>query len=317
MLEARLSQRKRKMILQLMITLAVVALGIALLYPEVHREDVTFNFNPPDKTAYTVTSKLSRQLIGARGLVAVQLDISKETVAKGEYFQTAGVISEAIKTLSVENFLGGEKYNVPEEQAFEGTVQTVQYDSMGQIVNILGLDQLDVQLQKAQTKEDKSPLDKEGYMASKRSEWANKVGFLIGRKKAIGDVIIGLGQSISPDNVRTKYFIGAQNAGKVQIAGHECVRLKFFYSTNMWKIIGYLGLKMLFLDTEERTIVQVATSTSKKMSLNGRGEIILDPTTMLIYSEKIEKTYGWLSKGKVSPDDISIQDKVQVDYKYQ
>lgn len=99
-------------------------------------------------------------------------------------------------------------------------------------------------------------------VARERAEWEGRVGWFAGKKAAIGDVWEVESDFALPTGGTIKYRTKIEFAERVSVAGRECVRVRYTYDTG----------------------------PGSAMRVEGGGERVVDPATMLIYSETLERT---------------------------
>lgn len=222
-------------------------------------ETVTFRFSPPDGISYVETVVLTRTL--EAGAAPSRTDLRKGQ-ARVRYDKTADGWTVTGTPISMSLETDGKPIQSPLLEALKGVVATYRLDSQGNLLSVHGYEGLLEKVSKGLPPEEAQALakafDPESILAREKAEWSSRIGNFIGKTFEIGS------------SWTTEAPLALPSGGEVQLRTHttleraacgegDCVRLRFLYDSDAPKVTG-------------------------------TGERVIDPSTMLIYSEVIERT---------------------------
>jgi hypothetical protein len=253
------------------------------------KERVAFRFAPPNGTTCieTVqTTKVSKLSTGQTRTDAGRVK------GKSVYSKTAGGYRLAQTALEVSATRDGSPMPDPISTALKGLTVTYDIDARGQLTAIHGLDKVVARVEKAvgpQAMQAMAGLLNEEALANKeRSEWEGRIGAFVGKQAKIGDVWSGTDEFPLPNGETVTFYSATKLIGRVKVAGHDCVKLRISYNSDAAALAKLAGT----------TAAQIAAAVGRPelapvptgMAVVGSGERVIDPATMLIYSETIDRT---------------------------
>lgn len=103
----------------------------------------------------------------------------------------------------------------------------------------------------------------------------------------IGDVWAGVEETPLPVGGTMTFYSVTKLAEQVKFDDVDCVRLEFSFNSDAEELKNFMG--DMWEDLADMVDMEAAPSVSGS-KIAGKGERIIDPATMLIYSEAVERT---------------------------
>lgn len=237
------------------LALLVLLLPLRAAWPA---ETVTFRFSPPDGISYVETVVLTRTL--EAGAAPSRTDLQKGQ-ARVRYDKTADGWTVTGTPISMSMETDGKSIQSPILEALKGVVAVYRLDPQGNLLSVQGYEGLAETVSKGLAPEEAQALakafDQESILAREKVEWSSRIGDFTGKTFEIGS------------SWTTEAPLALPSGGEVQLRTHttleratcgdgDCVRLQFRYESDAPKV-------------------------------SGTGERVIDPSTMLIHSEVIER----------------------------
>jgi len=250
---------------------------------------IQFEFNPPDGAVYEQTSTRTRTLEMASGpRTDVSETKSRETVSKtGDGF--------AIKSKFLHSTISrdGQPIANPISAAMEGLEVTFSIGPDGQLREIKGFSGI-IDAVKAKfpgpVAQMMIPLFNEDSLVQReRAEWEGRVGGFVGKSAEIGDVWTGEDDYPLPTGGKAKFYSATTFDSFVDCGGKKCVLVKFAYNSSSEDLAKLVGKAADSLAKNAGAEPGVATLASG-VEITGSGQRIVEPSTMIIHSEKVERT---------------------------
>jgi hypothetical protein len=252
-------------------------------------EKIQFDFNPPDGAVFEQTSTRTRTLELPSGpRKDVSETKSRETVSKtrdgfaikSKFIHStisrngqpiANPISAAMEGLEV-TFTVGKDGQLREIKGFSGIIDAVKSKFPGPVAQMM------------------IPLFNEDSLVQReRAEWDGRYGGFVGKTVEIGDVWVGEDDYPLPSGGSAKFYSATTFDSIVDCGGKKCVLVKFVYdssSQDLAKLVGEVANGLAQAAGADSGVVQLTSG----VKISGSGERIVDPSTMIIQSEKIERT---------------------------
>jgi hypothetical protein len=252
-------------------------------------EKIQFDFNPPDGAVFEQTSTRTRTLELPSGpRKDVSETKSRETVSKtrdgfaikSKFIHStisrngqpiANPISAAMEGLEV-TFTVGKDGQLREIKGFSGIIDAVKSKFPGPVAQMM------------------IPLFNEDSLVQReRAEWNGRYGGFVGKTVEIGDVWVGEDDYPLPSGGNAKFYSATTFDSIVDCGGKKCVLVKFIYdssSQDLAKLVGEVANGLVQSAGADSGVVQLTSG----VEISGSGERIVDPFTMIIQSEKIERT---------------------------
>jgi hypothetical protein len=249
----------------------------------------TFRFNPPDGTTYVQTLRTNKTT--SLGTLGTRTDVI-ESRTKVVIAKSPRGYSLVARPLSATMTRDGKKVDNPIFSALSEVVTTYELNPHGQILAVLGFDTL-LSKMKASLPPNapqalSSVFSEEALITKEKAEWNGRIGSFVGRKARIGDVWTSTDRYNLPTGGSIEFYSATKIAGKAKYRGRDCVRVQFAYNSDAGALKSFTGkiLKDLARSMKAATVRLGAGSAS----ITGGGERLIDPATMLIYSETLTRT---------------------------
>ncbi|MHB1458198.1 MAG: hypothetical protein ACYC0V_14915 [Armatimonadota bacterium] len=255
-----------------------------------------FKFNPPSGTSYITTCISTKSIDNGAAGKRVDVSTSKEQI---QINKTDRGYSFAPKTLSVEMTRNGEKLPASQEvsiQALARVPLVCNLDANGRLISIDNVEALKQAIDTMLKEQNpgSANISAEIVEAMKASitnnitlDWNNRIVGFVGKTVNSGDVWVSrqeIGSTFGDISVAMKTYFG----NPVIVDNHNCMKIGFAYS----------GDKNSTKQLMSRIMDTIAKSTPAgypmpkviSATLSGKGHRIVDPSTMLVYSEEVSRT---------------------------
>jgi hypothetical protein len=247
----------------------------------------TFRFNPPDGIEFLQTLTVTKvQEIGdLRKQTDVNVTKAQIAIRKKPdgYAATAKLLSNVMTR-------DGEALHHPVLSAMADLEITYELDREGRLTAVRGFESLKNRIRDKfdpQTAMKLSALFTEEAMVNREeAEWNGRIGNFVGRTVELGDVWTETEEFPLPTGKTTAFHTATKFAEEKKCGGSDCLRIEFFYHSKpsaLEKLVGKtLGELMEAAGAEGEAEVS-------GLEITGSGERLIDPDTMLIYAERIER----------------------------
>jgi hypothetical protein len=265
----------------------LLLLLLLLLGRAVHAEPekVTFRFAPPDGTTFEQTLVQNETVLaGARE----RITYVTRTTSRLRFAKTADGYTLTSTPVSITMDLEGEKFEDPLLDFFETLAVTYHLDAGGNIRALEGYEALEERLEKASPDETSFQLmaklmQPETFVARDKEEWHRRISSFAGRTYEIGSrsttefpITLAVGK-------RVLFHTVTELVGKEKCGDRVCVRLRFRSDADVPPSVERLaGERASDAGGEDVEFSDITMSYT--------GERLIDPATMLIYSETQEWT---------------------------
>jgi hypothetical protein len=245
-------------------------------------ESVTFRFAPPDGTTFVqtlVTTKTTE--IGSQK----QTDVTRSKVRLRFEKKPQGFLLTGTP-LSMTLERNGQAVENPLLDVLSQTVITYRIDPQGKLVAIQGYGDFQDRLFKALPPQAARALSKvvneEGMVAREKAEWAGRIGDFSGNTLELGASWTATSPFDLPSGEQIQFYTRTDLVGKEKCGARDCVRIRFRYDTDAAALGAVAG----------KVVQEVAGAPVKvgKMGLSGSGERLVDPNTLLVHAETLERT---------------------------
>lgn len=275
--------RSKSRVLSLFTILCCLVLVVSAVAQEIH-----FRFNP-SYDVYISTYKNTR--IVNMGELGKQTRVSKAK-AKITIDKTPQGYSVIAKPISFTMTQDGQPVEDPITSFIQNMTLTYELDAEGQLLEMRGFEGLIEKLEESLPIElppqMASLLNEETLVNKSKQEWNARVGSFVGVDVEIGDVWAGVEEVPLPFGGESmKFYSVTKFAEQVVFDNVDCVRLEFAFNTDAEELTDFMGDVLGALTEIVETEEAPSVSNSEVV---GKGERIIDPTTMLIYSETVERT---------------------------
>ena len=259
-------------------------IGVSAMAQEIH-----FRFNPPDDFPGYVSTYKNTQ-ISDMGALGKRTRIS-EGKQKVTIDKTPGGYSVTFMPISITMTQDGKPIEDPILSFIQNITVIYELDVDGQLVKIRGFEGI-IEKLKASLPGGLPPtiatlLSEETFINRATQEWDARIGSYVGMEAEIGDVWAGVEETPLPMGGTMTFYSVTKLAERVKFDDVDCVRLEFSFNSDAEELKDFMG--DMWEDHAKMADMEAAPSVSNT-KIAGKGERIIDPATMLIYSETVERT---------------------------
>ena len=252
-------------------------------------QEVHFRFNPPDDfPAYISTYKNTQ--VSVMGALGERTRVS-EAKTKITIDKTPEGYSVTFMPISFTITQDGKRREDPILSFLQNITVIYELDVDGQLVKIRGfegtIEKLKASLPAALPPNVAALLSEETITNRAAQEWDARIGSYVGMAGEIGDVWAGVEETPLPMGGTMAFYSVTKLAEQVKFDGVDCVRLEFSFNSDAEELKDFMG--DMWEDLAEMADMEAVPSVSDS-KIVGKGERIIDPATMLIYSETVERT---------------------------
>ena len=251
--------------------------------------DDTFRFNPPDGTTFAQTVKTSKS--SSMGPMMGRSE-DGELVTKYTITKTAEGYRMVGRQVSHTMTRDGNKTSNPVVDILKEVVITTNLDNDGRAVSVEGYDKFIQKMNEnlpPEALQMAASMFNEEAMAKKAiAEWNGRIGDLAGRSCKVGETWTSTDEYEMPGGSPMKFYTAFKIMEKVNRNGHDCVRIEFFYNSDPAALTEFIDLtvgEIMDETDEDFEMPDINVST-----ISGSGERIIDPSTMLVYYEKMTRS---------------------------
>lgn len=253
-------------------------------------EKVTFRFAPPDGTTFEqILATTKTTDLGAQGK---RTDVTRATV-RLRFDKTADGYTLTGTPVSMTMHRDGQKVENPLFDILGSLTFTYRLDADGNIRAIEGYDVLADRLRKAFPDEAtfqalSKVLNAEAMVAREKEEWSGRISSFSGGTYEIGSKWTTESPFALPDGETITFYTVTELVGQEKCGDRDCVRIRFRYDTDA-SALGKLAGEVAS-DAAKAVGSEGGEIKMSKSKITGAGERVIDPATMLIYSESLERT---------------------------
>ena len=252
-------------------------------------QEIHFRFDPTDGFPAYISTLKSTQTTDM-GALGKRTRIS-EGRARITTEKTSDGYSVTFAPISFTMTENGEPVENPILSFVQDITMTYELDTNGELVEIRGFEGL-VEKLKASLPDELPPnvaklINEQALRNKAVQEWEARIGQFVGADVEIGDVWAGVEETPLPLGGSMAFYSVTKFAEQVKFDGVDCVRVEFSFNTDADELKDFMG------DVWEELADMVGTDEIPSVSnteVTGKGERIIDPTTMLIYSETTDRT---------------------------
>ena len=285
--ECRSEGRKRSVLsgsVAVALTFVLMCIGA-----EASGQEFEFRFNPPDSTAFLRTSKTTK--VQSMDSLDTRTEVTEGT-ERVIITKTSGGYSVASTSISASMTRDGKNVDNPFLSLLRGITVTYDLDADGQLLAVHGFENVITKMKETfppeAVKSLAAVLNEDALINKEAAEWNGRIGGFIGRTAKIGDVWTSTDEFPLPTGEAITSYSATKFVEDVKCGSNDCVRIQFWYNSDAGALQGLVG-EMASDIAESAGAPQLAPEISGA-SIIGEGERIIDPATMLIYSEKASRT---------------------------
>lgn len=241
-----------------------------------------FKFNPPDWTTYThEVTKVKERNIGD-GQIHKDTGKSKALVFIRKT-DSGFIVRYHMMDLSLER--DGKTIENPVFDLLANIDVRLYLDADGRLLSVEGYELVFDIIEKKFPPEVGQQLSKminvEDLIRKEKAEWDGRFGNFIGIGFNIGDILLAVNDYSLPGGEELTYYTGMEFTGTEKKEGVNCVKVAFKYNTDADALASFINMK-----TEA---FKASMDEVSDVEMQGEGLRLIDPETMLIYSESISR----------------------------
>ncbi len=255
-------------------------------------KDIMFSFTPKDGT--TVTQKLSTTREKHLGPAGTQIDESF-SITKVTYRKTKegwDVKAQPISSVMKRN---GQEVNNPVVSLLSKLSITYKLDQDGFLKDIIGFETLmetvNSQFSPEVAQKLAPMLNKESLKQKEAAEWNGRIGDYLGKEISVGDTWQYEVPFKLPNGVNLNYKVRTHFKKQIPCGTSKCILIEQVYDSageGMGDLMNDAAKSLPEgVEEKEQSVPNVRQSGS---SIQGRVTRLIDPTTMNIYEEELERT---------------------------
>jgi hypothetical protein len=269
----------------------LIVLIVFLFSSNLTSTEFKFTYNPPDGVVYNVINKTKKT-------EKADSENPKTEESIVEYQVTISKVEEGFASyeipISYEKYVDGQKIDNPLiDMIMDFTIETV-IDSNGHLIGLSGYEGLIDSIMSNFTPEIaekvSSLISEEILIGQLLHEWNSRIADFTGKDAKIGDVWQSSDSMlISVESTPFNFTTETKFKEMINLDGIECIRIEFNYiadSEEYKKSMESFFSNMMGMALDSSTNILITEA-----EFSGYGERIIDPSTMLIYSEKTHKTF--------------------------
>jgi hypothetical protein len=245
---------------------------------------VSFTYAPPDGTKYLQTVETTRELATPDGKRHVdrsesKVEVSIQKNARGYVIKTT--------PLSMTMTRDGKPIDDPSLAILDDTVVTYFVSPAGVLERVEGYEDVARRIREGYPPEVATAVERllgpKTLAARAQAEWKGRIGDFAGRTFPIGKPWDSGASFALPSGKSLEYFVRTEIVGKVPCPSDACVEVRFRYDSDP-RALGELAARVPDAGGEGAGEVR-----AKLAALTGAGIRVIDPRTMLVYSERITR----------------------------
>jgi hypothetical protein len=135
-----------------------------------------------------------------------------------------------------------------------------------------------------------SVLSEEALVNKEKADWDGRISSFVGQKAEIGDAWTSTDRYPMPTGGTVEFYSATKLVGSAKAGGKDCVRIRFSYNTDanaLKQFVGKLGKDIGQMTGSKSAAFKPGAGAA---TIVGSGERLIDPATMLIYSETLTRT---------------------------
>lgn len=252
---------------------------------------IKFTFNPPDGAKVQTTYTMLRTK-KAEGQPQITDEVELKT--EGNFVKTNNGFQLHQKTLSSSVRRNGELINDPITNLLSQATTTSIISRDAELVDIEGLSKVE-ELAKSQFSTSEIPaqllevlstmLSKEGIVRREQAEWNARYAEYAGATIKIGDVFESQAAQALPSGGEMLYTIRTTFPRWESCPVGHCIRIEQSYSSD-----DTTALNEMTNNLSKHMMQTTVPKNSANSHISGSLSRLIDPSTMLIYSERVERT---------------------------
>ncbi len=279
-------------------------------------ETIDFNFNPPDSISYIQTLTTTKTT-KTNGKITKKDEVQVKTLFTILKKKSGYYLKETPITMNSKR--DGKQFINPIFSFLSSISVSGDLDLNGRLINVYGYENIIEKAKKGMSSEVAEALQlvaNPDIMVNKtKAEWNARISDFIGQRVIIGDMFSGQGKFPLPNGETLTFFSIVKIVDTLTYSGKKCVKIKFINSSVPDSLADFMG----YSKDEIKDVFdnKINSDLSTKIEINGYGERIIEPSTMLIYYEKkVRKIVMFDESGKNGERKIETIENNEYNYKY-
>ncbi|MFC2129832.1 hypothetical protein ACFLSQ_00200 [Bacteroidota bacterium] len=262
----------------------LAVLFLFVLSSIVNGQEITFEFNPPDITFNEILKTDKITLVDGIKQKEDEITATMKIVLKKS--NTGYRISKTPMMMNSKR--DGEVFQNPIFMFLTNIATTGEIDKNGTLINVSGYESLIPRAKKELPAKVADAMmisaNEEAMINKAKAEWNARISDFAGQSVQIGNMFSGEGKFPLPNGEKLTFFSVVKVADTVEFEGRKCVKIEFKNSSTPEDLALFMGYSVE--ETSQIFNFDANHGLRTSIILNGHGERIIDPNTMLIYSEK-------------------------------
>ncbi|MBD3233087.1 MAG: hypothetical protein GF315_05130 [candidate division Zixibacteria bacterium] len=284
-----------RMVIRISFFVALLFLACVLLPANAVPQEVKFNFNPPEELTFEQILTITK--ITEKGEAGKRTEITTAHV-KVEMEKTPAGYRVMSTPLSLEMSIDGKEANSPILSLLQDIEVVYNLDENGNVLSIQGYDKLEKLIRDSFPpdvgRQLATVLNEEAMINKEIAEWNSRIVDFVDLDTEIGDVFLRISDYPLPTGGTVSYHTATKLASMEQCDSNKCVRIEFAYNIDPDALADFIGEAIKNFGKELGVANQMPAMSD--VSMAGKGERLIDPATMLIYHERIERTLRFVAK---------------------
>lgn len=256
-------------------------------------EDIVFTFSPKNGTTYIQKLTITREKqLGPAG-TQLEESVSTTKVMMKQTDEGWDVIGEPIKAVMKRN---GKIINNPIVDILSKVTVIYKLDKEGNLIDIEGLEKViesvNVQFPPQLTKQLEPILNPEYLKQKEASEYNGRIGDYLGKTVSKGEVWEYDVPFTLPNGTNLTYRIKTHFLEMLSCDKSKCIKIEQVYASDAEGVADLASsvVKGVAESIKESSDDNDPKFNKKNASINGKVIRLIDPKTMLIYKEELERT---------------------------
>jgi len=251
-------------------------------------KEFRFRFNSPDDTTFIQTLRTAKVNIMGESekqtrIIEIQSSTSIEKTNDGYSLITTPVSAKLTQD--------GERIDDPIFSSLQDVVVIYKLNPKGQLLAIYGYESLLKKMKERfpspKYKAISNVLNNEAIINREKADWNGRIGSFVGKKFRLGDVWQSTDSFDLPSGETVIFYSAIRFAEQTSFEGHDCIRIKFANNSSDKALKDFIG--KVSNSVSESLDVPYEKQEMPYLTISGEGERLIDPATMLIYSETMER----------------------------
>lgn len=271
-------------------TPALTVLLLAIFAGVSFASEMEFTLKLPLDKKYKINTKTTREKLykGVKKTVEELVAVTEVGVELGIGGDGYALIH---KTISAKATRNGEVIEMPLIDILMDRDIVYEVGEDGELYEIYGYEMIDVDIKEyvksPEMRKSLSNIDEDVLKDKERAEWNSRIANFVGKKIRFGEKIISYEAHEIPNVGEINLFTITELSEDSSRQSSICINIHFEYSSDIKEIAKSANMTVSEI-LEKASVEEFAEKPS--MRISGFGNRIIDPSTMMIYSETLSRT---------------------------